>query len=270
MIIKKIFIFLIACVVVIVFVLFLNIKKENKMVVLDVGQGDAVLFQSASGSHLLVDCGPDVSVVFGLSAHLNFQDDIDVLIVTHPDSDHATGCVEVIRQYNVRHVIALATEDDLPAYTVFIKEALKQNIPITRPIAGDVIVLPGMRIDVLWPLSHEDAYSLSSNDASYVTRVTVGDSAVLLTGDVSKEIEERLVFLYRDKLRSDYFKLGHHGSDTSSGDLLLSEVSPQEVFNSSGKGNRFGHPHQEVQERLRVLGMPLRDTQDHGSIEVGL
>src|SRR3989338_3939561 len=104
--------------------------------------------------------------------------------------------------------------------------------------------------------------------ANIISRLSYGDTAMLLTGDAERALEYRLLFESPDMLDADIIKVGHHGSKTSSTETFLKAVSPDVAVISAGKKNRYGHPHQEVMERLAQLDIAVLRTDQEGDIRI--
>lgn len=225
----------------------------DQIAVLDVGQGDAIVIRTKKGETILVDGGPDNSVVYELGKVLPPHEKvIDILVLTHPDADHVTGLVEVLRRYEVKQVLATGVLHTLPAYTAFWNEVKKQNLAVLEPCHFKAITITNITIDILWPIDclwqQEVEYEL--NDTSVVLRVVFdGNKTVLLAGDATIAVEQELVHRYGTALQSDILKVGHHGSDTSTSKEFVETVSPEIALISAGKDNTYGHPH------IKVLGM---------------
>lgn len=235
---------------------------------LDVGQGDAILLKSPSGKRVLIDTGPDASVLSGLGRTLPFFDrHIDLVIITHPDSDHLGGLPEVLRRYDVASVLltpsALAETSAAATRALLVEE--KSRIIFPDP-ERDIDLGDGLSLDILWPpkaLALRE--SKDPNELSVVLRAHTAERSVLCMGDLPVDQEEQLL-MQGNSLASDVLKIGHHGSDTSSSDIFLREVHPSLAVISVGKGNRFGHPKQVILERLAAWKIPVRSTASEGMI----
>jgi competence protein ComEC len=216
--------------------------------VLDVGQGDSLLAVSPSGATLMVDGGPDGRrVLRELGEVLPRQRRIDVMVATHPQADHVTGLFSVLERYDVGTLLISPVHASraLGQRLIDLAEASGTRIVVAEP--GMLIDLgAGVALDVLGP-SIVDVDAL--NDSGVVLRLRHGDISILLTGDIEAGAELRLA---REPwaLQSDVLKVGHHGSATSTTDLLLRRVRPSLAVISAGVGNQFGHPHDEVLARL--------------------
>lgn len=240
--------------------------RELTVSFLDVGQGDAVLIQSPSGSQVLVDGGATRAVLRELSRALPlFDRTLDAVVATHPDQDHVGGLLHVLSRYDVEYVLESGNVSESPAYAAYAQARDSEA-------ANTVLARRGMRlslgdtsyIDVLFP--DRDVSGVESNAASIVLRAVYGDTEVLLTGDAPASIERYLVSLHGARLESDVLKAGHHGSKTSSDGAFLDAVLPAVAVFSRGCENRYGHPAPDVVERFTERTVALYDTCEHGTV----
>lgn len=236
------------------------------VVFLDVGQGDAIFIQSPSGVQMLIDTGRDESVLRGLSDVMSFSDrDIDYVLVTHPDADHIGGLVEILERYKVGEVIRTENESDTGLWTASESQIEKEGSKVTMARRGQSFSLDdGVRLQILFP--DTDPTEFESNTASIVARLIYGDTAFMLTGDSPKSIEEYLVLVEGEHLKSNVLKAGHHGSRTSTSELFLAEVDPDFAVISAGRDNSYGHPHVEVTDALFNYGVETSSTADSGHV----
>jgi competence protein ComEC len=234
---------------------------------LDVGQGDAILVQTKDGVELLIDGGPDSSVLRGIGNRMPFWDRrIDAVVATHPDKDHIGGLVDVLKRYEVGTVIESGVLHDTSFTRSFEKGAESEN-------ATRILARRGMRLqlgrdayaDVLYPAS--DVSNLKETNAgSIALRVVYGKTEFMLTGDAPLSVEKSLVATYGEKLQSDVLKAGHHGSKTSSAESFVRAVNPQYVIFSRGCDNSYGHPHATIVTLFEKLKIPALDTCREGTI----
>lgn len=233
---------------------------------LDVGQGDAILIQTPDGFEMLVDGGRDASVLRQLSSRRSFFDrEIDVMVSTHPDLDHVAGLVDVLKRYKVSTILMTTNEGESGAATAFAAAAPKEGAEIVLADAGQVMQLgASTTIQIFSPTGDES--KLESNTASIVLRVVYGNTSFMLTGDAPQGIEDYLVKTYGAQLDSDVLKLGHHGSKTSTSDLWLDAVTPKYAVVSASIDNRYGHPHQDVMQRVFKRNIETSHTGTDGTI----
>jgi competence protein ComEC len=229
---------------------------------LDVGQGDAILIEGPGGQRILVDGGPGGDVLSGaLGRRLPFHDRrIDLVVVTHPGSDHIGGLPEVLESYDVGAVLDSAIESESPFYEALLEAADAAGVPRYAAALGQTIDLGGgARIEVIGPESSLGA-GADPNDASTVLRVVMGKVSFLLTGDIEADGEAALV-RSGVELRATVLKVAHHGSSTSTTTAFLSRAAPAIDVISVGATNTFGHPTAEVLSRLSD-GYVLRTDED--------
>ena len=220
---------------------------------LDVGQGDAILIQTPAHQDILVDGGPSPQAVsLELSRKMPFWDrTIDLVILTHPHTDHLTGLVEVLRRYQVKQVLAPDISDNSPVFAEWHTLITEKNIPVTTARAGQKIVLcKQTEIDVLNPSpDRKQAIEPVIDADTVVLRLKTGKVSFLLTADISQEMEAELIS-QRGLLDSAVLKVAHHGSNYSTGSGFLSVVKPQAAVISVGQDNHFNHPGVEMMKRL--------------------
>ena len=233
---------------------------------LDVGQGDAIFIESPTGKQILLDGGPDGSILSGIGALLPFYDrSIDMLIVSNPDKDHFAGFIDVLKNYQVGNIMEPGTIPNTEIYKIF-KEFVREEG------ATSVLARRGMNIDlgggaylqILFP--DRDVSGLSTNDGSIIAKLVYGGTSFLLPGDTTQNIEKYLIGLDGSNLDVDVLKLAHHGSKTSSSEALLAVTTPDYAIISAGLHNKYGHPHKEVIERLAKYNIPTLGTYEDGMI----
>lgn len=246
-----------------------NKNKDLTFSMLNVGQGDAIFIESPTGVQILIDSGKDKKVLSELSSQMSFFDrSIDLLIMTNPDLDHIGGFSYVLDKYKVDRIFEPGTYNDSSVYKNLEDKIEDRKVKrflakaSTRIDIGD-----GAFIDFIFP--DRDVSSWDNNDGSIVARLIYGKHSFLLTGDASKETEEILIAKYNPKvLESEFLKVGHHGSETSTSLNLLKVVKPKYALISSGKDNKYGHPHNEVLERLSSFGVEILRTDTLGTIVI--
>ena len=245
------------------------------LIALDVGQGDAILVMTPSGSTMLIDGGPDPDLLLRrLGERLPWwHRRIDILILTHPHQDHVAGLVAALEQYEVGLILDTGRDYANPTYPRFL--ALARSEPGGRLIqarTGQRLHLDAKTtLTLLYPTPDDVAAPLPESDinnASVVALLRFGGFTALLTGDAHIPVEDMLAD--RGLLtRIDVLKVGHHGSHSSTGPLLLAATDPRVAIISCGIGNAFGHPHQVTLDHLlAVPGLRLHRTDLEGSIEV--
>jgi len=239
---------------------------------LDVGQGDAILIQAPNGQNILIDGGPDPQKVsLELSKKLPFWDrTIDLMVSTHPDSDHVAGLVEVLKRYKVKRVLEPGVPYESPLYQEWLKLAKEKQNGHEIVRAGQEIDLgDGIKMEVLNP--PPKLFQGTSSDVDnngIVLKLTWNKVSFLFTADIREEAEFKLIG-QRANLRSTVLKVAHHGSKTSTTPQFLAVVDPEVAVISVGAENKFGHPSPEVMGRLnnRLGKDKVYRTDKNGTIE---
>lgn len=238
---------------------------------LDVGQGDAIFIESPNGNQILIDGGPDSKVVGELGKIMPFFDrSIDMLILTHPHEDHVSGLIDVLNRYDVGQIVENEIPYDGAAYKEWGK--LKTEAAVTQAQSGQVIDIGGgAAITVLYPdqPGTDKPKITTPHDYMVITRLDYGGESLLLTGDMEEKIERRLVY-QKANLNSDFLKVGHHGSKTSTSEAFLQAVTPIAAFIEVGAKNRFGHPSPLVIDRLEKSGIKYYRSDMDGTVELEL
>mgnify|MGYP003983634921 CR=1 FL=1 len=252
----KIIMILLLCMVVVSGFKVLSAHNNNlyKVSFLNVGQGDAIFMQTPNKYQILIDGGPDDSVLEELRLVMPLGDkSIDLLLLSHADADHLTGLVEVIQDYDIGGVIMPEFPKQSQLYKAWIEVLTEYQIPVTM-IKNEQLIKIDSRLEFhfLHP-SLETLYpKISVNNASLVFIATIGAVDFLFTGDIEEEVEEKLVEAYHP-FEIELLKAPHHGSKSSSSQDFLYWVEPEVVVIQSGAENKFGHPHNRVLHRYEQL-----------------
>ena len=235
----------------------------------DVGQGDAIFIEFPDGNQILIDGGPDKTVLSRLGSTLPFWDrSIDLLILTHPHADHLDGLLEVLKRYKIGMVLESGVLHSIPEYQEWQKLLEEKKVLVVFARAGQKIKIgDDFYFDVLSPFEDMSGQSKKNpHDGTVVTRLVYGENSFLFMGDAEKPIEYRLVWESPLVLDSDVLKVGHHGSKTSSTKEFLEAVTPEVAIIQVGKKNRYGHPTQEVLDRLLAVGAKVLRNDLEGNI----
>ncbi len=241
----------------------LNQTPEDNLTIhfIDVGQGDSTLLEIEDFT-MLIDCG-DKNHGDGVVNYLKEKNisELDILVATHADADHIGGCSQVLQQISTAIVWDNGQEKDTKTYEGFIELAKQKDLKIIDK--GDNIKIPNGYIIALNP----DQQNLFSdfNQNSIVLLIIYGKQKFLLTGDCEEECEQRLT---KYQISSQMLKAGHHGSKTSSSQAFSDRVYPQIAIISVGKNNRYGHPHQDVLDRLGQSKINVLRTDKEGTITI--
>ncbi|NQV00589.1 MAG: MBL fold metallo-hydrolase [Parcubacteria group bacterium] len=232
----------------------------------DIGQGDSIFIETPQGKQVLIDGGPDKTVLEKLGKTMPFYDrTIDLVILTHPDADHITGLVEVLKYYQVEYILFSGLEKDTAVYQKWEDIIKEKNISLTIAQTGQKVILEkGIIMNILWPeQSLAESFTKKANNSSVVGQLIYEQIEFLLTGDIEKEIEQRLV---NQNLESDILKVPHHGSKTSTSYNFFKAVNPQIAVISVGLDNYYKHPHEDILERLK--NVLVYRTDKNGDIEI--
>ncbi len=244
-------------------------SRELQVTFFSVGQGDAVLVRFPGGRTLLVDAGGDPSggfdpgrrILLPAFAELGVSR-LDAFVLSHPHPDHLLGALSLFGRIPIGEVWwaegteergllmqlrALAAEHGASVHTI----ASPRSIEAFAPVA----------LQALHPRTIDAATSV--NDGSLVLHLALGEVSFLLTGDIEHESEASLL---EGIPHATVLKAPHHGSRTSSTAPFVRRVGPKHVVFCVGRGNRFGFPHTEVEERYRAAGCTLHRTDRHGAI----
>ncbi len=246
-----------------------------RITVLDVGQGDALVVDLPDGRVMVIDGGGEVGspwdpgkIVVGPVLAARRRSRIDVAVLSHPHPDHFLGLRHPLSTLSVGALWDTGEAHDGHGELGALFSRLRaRHVPLVRPATLCGVHRFGLAtVEVLAPCPAYDA-SASTNDNSFVLRVSLGARHALLVGDAEEHAEHGLLHrdLHRD-LRADFLKVGHHGSRTSSTDAFLRAVSPTIAAISCGARNRFGHPHPTAMARLRSAGIRVLRTDLDGSI----
>jgi len=202
--------------------------------VLNVGQGDAILLQTPTGENILVDGGPDDSVLAELGKILPLWDHtLDLVVATHLDADHITGLVSVLKRYQVKEVLTPLPGSKSTKISEAWQQAILAGPAVNYVDAADDYIWGDVSWDTLLPLSSDDTLSEDTNNASIVAKLTYQGLSMLLTGDMEAPAEALLAQLY-PTTSVELLKVAHHGSKFSSTvaflDMLDPEVAPKVPF----------------------------------------
>jgi len=231
--------------------------ESPKMIVtiLDVGQGDATFLQTPNGKNILIDAGvwspgsnSGKQILLPFFKENNIQK-LDAIFLSHPHADHIGGINDLINETEIDTIYNSGFEYESNLYRNYIKLAKSREIPVVSLKAGTKVYLDeNLLILVLGP--EKGKFNNDPNQHSLVLNIIHGENEFLFTGDAGEDQERRLVENYGHLLDTDFLKVGHHGSKTSSELFFLKEVTPDIAVVSVAEQNRFGHPHPEAVERL--------------------
>ncbi len=232
---------------------------------LDVGQGDCILITSNNGKNVVIDAGTYEHPGCALSLLDSYgADEIEYLILTHPDADHIGDADDIIDGKTVKNIILTNESSDTETYGSFMS-SLKNAEDINIIIGSyDLEFYVGsVKFSVLSP---SDVIVPSSNDSSIVVMAEYGKTRFLFTGDAETAAEEEMIKIFGKKLKCNVLKIAHHGSSSSSSERFLKYTSPDCAVISCGENNGYGHPHDVIIKRLKKLGIKYYRTDKSGTI----
>ncbi|WP_030528086.1 ComEC/Rec2 family competence protein [Phycicoccus jejuensis] len=241
-----------------------------RVVVCDVGQGDAVVLRSGPGRGVLVDVGPDPALVDGCLDRLDVTT-LDAVVLTHFHADHVDGLAGALRGRTVRQVLVGPVAEPASAAATVRRTAAAAGIPVGVLHAGDRVRL-GEVDAVVWSPWRRIAEGSVPNNGSVVLAARTGDVDALLLGDVEREAaHDLLVRLRRDPAMAaaargfELVKTPHHGSANLDEGLMAAVRAPVAVV-SVGADNDYGHPAPAHLALLRRLGSAVYRTDQRGGV----
>ena len=248
-------------------------SQALRMTMFDVGQGESILVETPRGRRVLVDAG---GAPFGGGVDIGARvlapalwskgvRALNTLLITHGDPDHLGGALDVLADF-VPQRVWMGVEVPNHRPTMDIRDAAaRTGIPVEFKREGEADTDGELRVRVLHPPAPDWERRRVRNDDSIVLEIVYRDVAVLLTGDISAEVEREIVPLLTHA-KTRILKVAHHGSRTSSSTELLSAWRPQFALISAGRGNTFGHPAPEVLQRLEEVDAQVYRTDRDGQI----
>jgi competence protein ComEC len=243
-----------------------------ELTAIDVGQGDSLLVVFPGGRTMVIDAGGILQFGHARRSNLDTGEDvvspylwnrgirrIDVLVATHAHEDHSGGIGAIIENFRPHELWTGASP--LPRV---LERAAHFNVQVIEKRSGPPFEFSGATVEIVSPPPDYAANTPGNND-SLAFRITYGSHSFLLTGDMERPMEARLL---GHALQSDVLKVGHHGSKTSTMQPFLDLVSPSIAIVSAGFENSFGHPHKDVLARLNARHSAILRTDLDGQITV--
>jgi competence protein ComEC len=235
---------------------------------LDVGQGDSEFITSPSGYTMLIDAGPTGSgkVIENDLNALGENKQIDYIVATHPHEDHIGGMSTILNDYTIGTFLDSGYPHTTVTYTNILKTIGKKGIVFTTPHSKDIIDFdPGVKTTVMSP--EEGKKYGEINDYSIVIKMVYHNVSFLFMGDAQEDVENTILLKGYD-VHSTVLKVGHHGSDTSSGIAFLQSVHPKVSVIEVGTDNNYGHPKQTTLGKLALVGSDVYRTDRDGIITI--
>ncbi len=245
---------------------FNNAFGEMDVYFLDVGQGDCAIIV-ADGDAMIIDGGSASysDLVYTYIKNTLKLEHIAYMVATHPHEDHIGGLAAALKAVPVDIILTPVLSWNTDEFKNLLDYADMRECTIRIPADGDTYPLGTATITILMCWPEANLYS-SVNDMSIVLRIDYGSTSFLFTGDAEAYVEYTLVDNW--DLSADVLKVGHHGSISSSTDEFITAVNPNIAVISCGKNNPYGHPRQEILDKLSSLSSDIYRTDLQGTVIV--
>lgn len=239
----------------------------------NVGQGDGIVIDIKGGDTLILDGGGKYDFSdydLGEKVFLPYLADnghfhIDKAIVSHYHADHCLGVIHTIKNYNVKEIVMPDIDPD-NSYRLEIERLAKEKaIPITFAKAGDTFTLSKGAVLKVFSPDNEEISKGDENDSSLVIKLEYNGFSALFTGDISKEVEEKIADTIGD---CDIVKMSHHGSANSNSRLFVDTISPEYAIASVGEDNLYGFPKKDAIYNYQQNDAKVMTTAKNGEITV--
>ncbi|MBI5613767.1 MBL fold metallo-hydrolase [Candidatus Gottesmanbacteria bacterium] len=264
------------------------------LVFCNVGQGDGAYVRFPDGHDMVVDGGPDASILTCLGRHMPFWDKtIDIVVSTHPQADHMNGLLPIFDRYTVGKVMRSDVDVPTQGYKGLLERIKKKSVPVEYVTTGDQVSVGSTTLSVVWPSEQQMAKAKNSsfvtslvrnemsdknvlgieappgdvNDYAVVFRLSYGEFDALFTGDADARVEADYDERVLAERHIEVLKVPHHGSRTGMTDEFLDLVRPDVAIISVGKNN-YGHPTAEILSRLAIVKSKVLRTDKDGDIEI--
>ncbi len=260
----------------------LNQQQPFEVVFFDIGQGDAALVKTHLGHYILIDGGEGEAILDKLKKEIPFyRKEIDLIVLSHAHSDHLGGLMYVLEDYDVNNILWNGVGGESALSSRWEKELKEGDYDVKIAQLGQRIKSNDFHIDILYPFENLKGEKFNDlNLSSVIIRVVYKDHSFLFTGDAYSSNEKELIemenFCQNKEdaicrgmiLNSDVLKVGHHGSKTSTSENFVEKVAPSVAVISSGKDNRYGHPHRETLEVLEKYDIKIARTDSGQDIRI--
>jgi competence protein ComEC len=255
--------FLLSLILTLVLIAIFQLPDGNlHIIACDVGQGDAILV-IYKNIQILTDGGPDDKVISCLGKYLPFWDrNIELVISTHPDADHSTGLIDVVKKYNVGSILINPVEVSTETIRVLQNAVGSRGVRVIRPGYGMGLGLDLIHLDIL---SRFDPQISDTNANSVVYKLKFGKFLALFPGDIPQNAADALAGTVGPV---NYIKIPHHGSKNGLTDNLLKATMPKIAVISVSKKNSWGFPSPEILEMLKNYNVKVLRTDEMGDVEV--
>lgn len=269
-------------------IVFLSIiDRRTKIVFCDVGQGDAAYIRIKNKTDVVIDAGPNRKILLCLGKHMPFYDrKIELAIISHPQTDHFGGFLELIDRYQIEKIILPSIDNSNKSFNLLKSKILNKKIFTLFLKAGNKITINNDQLSFYWPtedfLNRSLVYdkprqlnkhilgvsSIDLNYFSYIFMFEENNFRALFTGDAPPAV---LASIMRNESvnhlkNTNILKIPHHGSKNGLTEMFLKLANPQVVVISVGRNNSFGHPTKEILDMLQASSTQIRRTDEEGDI----
>lgn len=236
---------------------------------LSVGQGDSILVQTPSHQNVLVDGGPDNSVLSELGEKLPFYNrTLDAVVLTHPHADHLFGLIEIVKRYQVKKIYLTGVSYTTNEYLEFLRLVKEKQIPTSAVKAGDKFNFGETDFTVLWPKEDLTEKTVDNlNDSSIVLSVGYQNFKALLLGDLETDFQDQIM-ANEPLAKHQLIKIAHHGSSNGYNQKLIDQIQPEVAVISVGADNKYGHPAASTISSLEKSNIKTYRTDRDGTLEI--
>lgn len=235
---------------------------EMKLHFIDVGQGDSILIQ-CDGMNMLVDAGPEEAgiIVHDYLSNKVKISQLDYVIATHEHDDHLFGMPDALSGMTVGKVYSGGSIPMSYWFNKVLPRVQGNTFSVEKPTTGQSFELGEAVVSFFDTLPNPE----NVNDSCLTFRIDYRGNSALFVADLEGAAENYLLSL-QTQLKADILKVGHHGGNTSTGDQFLKAVNPEIAVISVGAGNKHGHPHKEILNRLEKYNITVYRTDLFGTI----
>jgi len=242
------------------YIIFNFLFLKDEVAFLNVGQGDSELIRTKAGN-ILIDAGPNNQILFEISKILPFYDRIiDLVIISHPNTDHFNGLFSLLEHYKIRAVMINNLDYPGSRYQNLLKQLKINNVLFLKGENGTKIKWDNNFISIISPLNSNN----NVNNSSLVALLNLNQKQFLFTGDIESSVEKKIIKYFNQPI--DVLKVPHHGSQTASSEEFLNTLKPKIAVIEVGENN-YGQPHPDTLKRLNAVGAQVFRTDLDGTIQ---